>query len=730
MKNEYCATTLLRAAVCVALALGATNAGAADLYLKAHRANATLPATASTTATVPMWVYSQCDADFTTNCVSLFDGGGKAGPLLAVPEEPLTIHLRNELDEPTSVFLPGQPKLLNPVRNGDRITSFDAVTAPGSVGHYTWSAPRRGTFLLQSGTHPQKQVQMGLHGALRVGDAQLPAGEVPVQERTLVFSEIDPVLHGDGTSTGSFPANAAPAIRPVPAGDIPQGYAPRHFLINGKAFSAGSALDDLLEGVTTGQGVVLHLVNAGLETHAPELLGGEFEVTAEDGYLAPTRRLRSSTVLPAGKALEVFFKPQRDDTYSLLDRRLRLVSGAQLGSGMLARFKVGTGDGGDGGTVLPGSAAWAQPTAANDLFVVNEGGGEVPPTGVLANDTARSNDGVRPVPLEAQHDATLAPRYGTVTLRADGGFRYTPTNPQAFTVDTLAGLPASCKNAVVGRDAFQYFAADTVARRGQAALRSVAPARVEVELQQVNDAPTTTGPDIFYATSNSGAIEVAANGFLANDINADVDCDVLLRAAELTPLLASAGPYVNPTKTAGLFNFTTNIDGTGTGGFSASPNAAAAVGVSRFSYRAADLGGLKGSVGTAYVVRDAFIDVNLANDTLSATSYKRATPANTKRWTIRMAGRPITVSGFPKTYKLTFYAVFNGATQLIGSAMNTLQGTATARTFTFGTPLLTAPGGVALPEHSLMGLKVVVDVPTDGLIPAHTITLNSDIPVL
>ena len=246
-----------------------------------------------------------------------------------------------------------------------------------------------------------------------------------------------------------------------------------------------------------------------------------------------------------------------------------------------------------------------------------------------------------------------------------------------------------------------------------------------------NDAPTTTSPDYFYATTNSGALAVTGTGYLANDINADVDCDTLLRATELTPVLAAGGPYMNTTKTASLISFGANPDGSGNGAFTAALNAPTALGTSRFTYRATDLGGLKGAVGTVYAVRDAYIDVDLVNDLLSATSYKRATATTANRWTIRMAGRPITVAGIPKTYKLTFYAVFNGTTTQIGtSVLNTLQGSATSRTFTYATPLFTAPGGLPLPEHSLMGLKVVIDVPSDGIIPAHTVTLNSDIPVL
>lgn len=719
-----------RVAAAVALALAAGGASAADLYLKAHRTTVTVPVSAIATTTIPMWTYSRCEADYTTGCVSLFDGGGTGGPIVTVPNEPLTIHLRNELDEPTSVYIPGLPKPLSPVRQAGRITSFDTATAPGATGVYTWQNPRPGTFLLQSGTHPQKQVQMGLHGALRVGFQVLPAGESTRIERSFVFSEIDPVLHGDGTSAGTFAANAAPAIRPVPQAQAPQGYAPRYFLVNGRTYSPGSVLDSSLGTTLPGDGVLIDLVNAGLESHAPQMLGGEFEITSEDGYTVPGRQWHNSTLLGAGKALQVFFKPQREATYTLLDRRLRLSSGSLSDSGMLARMTVGAG-GGDNGGVLPGNGHWEDPTAVDDFFSINEGGSIIVPPGVLANDTSNSNDGFQAIGLSAERDTSVNPRYGTVTLNANGGFTYTPTNPKAFSVASLVGLPATCTNAVLGRDNFKYFAVHTAIKPGNTAPLRSTVANVDIELKQVNDAPTTVSPDFYWATTNTGTLSIAATGFLANDIAADVDCDTLLRAAELTPVLSAGGPYMNSAKTASLITFGTNLDGTGTGAFNATANARTAVGVSRFTYRAADLGGLKGTVGTVYAARDAVIDVDLVNDTNSATYYLRTTGATNNRWTIRMAGRPITVSGVPKTYKLTFYAVFNGVTtKIAGPVLNTLQGTATSRTFAYSAPMFTAPGGGSLPEHSQIGLRVDVEVPADGIIPAHIITLTSNIPVL
>lgn len=325
-------------ALAIALAALAPVAGAADLYLRADATTLTVPAAAGPTA-IPMWTYSSCDASF-ANCTSLLNGLGSDGPTVVVPQEPLTIHLQNNLGEPTSVYMPGQQKALVPVRDaGGRITSFDAETAPGTVGTYTWAAPRAGTFLLQSGTHPQKQVHMGLHGAVRVGVSAVPVGVTVAHERTLVFSEIDPVLHADGSAANVRPVNAAPPVRPVPPGELANGYAPRHFLINGRSYP-DPALAGLLAGVAPGEAVLLHLVNAGLDSRAPQLLGGEFEVVAEDAHAVPSRHLQNSVLLAAGKSLDLLVVAGAEGTYTLFDRRLKLVSDTLGGAGMMTQFTV------------------------------------------------------------------------------------------------------------------------------------------------------------------------------------------------------------------------------------------------------------------------------------------------------------------------------------------------------------------------------------------------------
>jgi FtsP/CotA-like multicopper oxidase with cupredoxin domain len=105
------------------------------------------------------------------------------------------------------------------------------------------------------------------------------------------------------------------------------GYVPRYFMINGD----GSPTDDLVT-VQTGKRLLLRLVNAGLQNRAPQLVGGTFEIVAEDGHATPVSHQQYNTLLPAGKALDLLFVAPAPGTYTLYDRRLGLSNGSgQLG---------------------------------------------------------------------------------------------------------------------------------------------------------------------------------------------------------------------------------------------------------------------------------------------------------------------------------------------------------------------------------------------------------------
>ncbi|HYL15122.1 MAG TPA: hypothetical protein VEV41_18935 [Terriglobales bacterium] len=109
----------------------------------------------------------------------------------------------------------GTPQGVPPTQ-GVRVQSMATEVAAGATASLTWTAPRPGTYLLESGTHPSIQVPMGLIGVLVVTTAPSGSGAtagtaypgvtanatagivgVPAvtynAELPLLFSEIDPV---------------------------------------------------------------------------------------------------------------------------------------------------------------------------------------------------------------------------------------------------------------------------------------------------------------------------------------------------------------------------------------------------------------------------------------------------------------------------------------------------------------------------------------------------------
>jgi FtsP/CotA-like multicopper oxidase with cupredoxin domain len=169
------------------------------------------------------------------------DGSGPfqhPGPVLCVNAgDTVTIILQNTFPEDVSIIFPGQENVLangapaQPQFDGaGKVTSLTNV-APRNGGSVTYSfvASRPGTFLYESGTEPQKQVRLGLFGALVVR----PAGHAdqaydrtdskftPAEEFMVLLSEIDPYQHQAAEQGRAFNLTS---------------YRPRYWLVNGRGF--------------------------------------------------------------------------------------------------------------------------------------------------------------------------------------------------------------------------------------------------------------------------------------------------------------------------------------------------------------------------------------------------------------------------------------------------------------------------------------------------------------
>jgi FtsP/CotA-like multicopper oxidase with cupredoxin domain len=181
------------------------------------------------------------------------------GPMLIANQgETIAVVLHNELlTEMVSLTFPGQPGML---------PDLVGVAAGGSTT-YSFPASDPGTFLYEAGLteNGTRQVAMGLYGALIIrpfspGQAYGDAATAYDDEALLVLSEIDPAFNND------------------PVGFQMQHYAPKYWLISGRAYPETAEIETVAGNI-----VLLRYLNTGLETHSIGLLGLQQQIIAWDG---------------------------------------------------------------------------------------------------------------------------------------------------------------------------------------------------------------------------------------------------------------------------------------------------------------------------------------------------------------------------------------------------------------------------------------------------------------
>lgn len=211
------------------------------------------------------------------------------GPLIrANAGDTLKINLHNNLNDFVSLIFPGQDFIPVPVKENGVIVSYNTHAFPGGSVSYTFTATRPGIFLYESGTRPEKQVPMGLYGAIVVHPANGGAlfektaygfntGTFYDVEKILIFSEVDTRFN-----------LAMGAGDPFNMLD----YEPDYWLINGRSFPF-TLLPDPVDFLPSqpvsakinsgvGQAVLLRCINAGSQNHTFRLEGIAARVTAVD----------------------------------------------------------------------------------------------------------------------------------------------------------------------------------------------------------------------------------------------------------------------------------------------------------------------------------------------------------------------------------------------------------------------------------------------------------------
>ncbi|NLH50623.1 MAG: multicopper oxidase domain-containing protein [Myxococcales bacterium] len=308
-----------------------TNAVATEIYLRAQAFNKTMP----DGRVVQMWGFAQ-DSSF-----GALDGTlSSPGPLLTVPvgNPNIVIHLDNNLPEPISIVIPGIPEVggMAPVRNGDgRMRSFTHETPAGNTtaSNYVFTL-KPGTYLYQSGTHQQVQVQMGLYGGVIMNSAANVAyqgTQAYDSQVTVFFSEVDPDLHDAVAANNYGPGKAVTSTID---------YHPRYFLINGEPFRTTGGFDANLAAGATNSRILVRFFNTGLRTLAPVTQGLYMTVLAEDGNLYPFPKEQYGLLLPAMKTMDAFIQPTAAGSYPIYDRRLSLTNSTTPNGGYLRYLVV------------------------------------------------------------------------------------------------------------------------------------------------------------------------------------------------------------------------------------------------------------------------------------------------------------------------------------------------------------------------------------------------------
>lgn len=231
-----------------------------------------------------------------------------------------------------NVDIPGSTSLL--FQGQSIVPDTTGVSAGGST-LYTFAASNPGTFLYEAGLTPngQPQVAMGMYGALVVRPTGAPsqaytsASTAFDTEQVVVLSEYD-------TSLAASPT----------AFDMRK-YAPKYFLINGKAYPGTASIF-----ADAGADVLLRYVNAGLTSHHMGILGLSQTVVGQDGNaFTYSHKMVSETIAP-GQTLDAIAtipaSAASGTRYALYDSNLLLRNNTGLNAyagfgGMLTFITVG-----------------------------------------------------------------------------------------------------------------------------------------------------------------------------------------------------------------------------------------------------------------------------------------------------------------------------------------------------------------------------------------------------
>lgn len=267
---------------------------------------------------LPVWGFVENPGSCTSGLITSLPG-----PELRVATgDNVTINLTNALSAPTSIVIAGQNLSAS---GGSQGTFTMEAAAGGGTATYTFTASQPGTFLYESGTDPERQIPMGLSGALVVESASpgkaYSLGTEFDSEAVLLLSEIDPALNAN------------------PYGFDLLNYQPRYWLINGQAYPDTSAIN-----AAAGSRLLLRYLNAGFQNLSMAILGAHQRVVAKEAFQLTNPYSAVAETIPAGQTMDAIVSIAASQPVgsrlSLFNRNMYVVNGAANPGGMLTFIEV------------------------------------------------------------------------------------------------------------------------------------------------------------------------------------------------------------------------------------------------------------------------------------------------------------------------------------------------------------------------------------------------------
>ncbi len=272
-------------------------------------------------AVIPIWGFSDCNDSSAVPTLP--------GPTLGIGLNQITAGVTEVTVNLTNVDIPENVSLVFP---GQSMVPDTVGVGMSGTTTYTFTPANPGTYLYESGTNTSKQMPMGLYGAMivraasGVGAYGLAGAEDDYDtEITLVLSEIDPALNAD------------------PSGFNPVNYAPKYWLINGKAYPGTDVIPAF------GRLLVRYL-NAGLIHDTMTTLGLRQSLIAKDAfpYVAPVDVV-AETIASGQTTDAIITMPSvaLGTQFALYNRNLHLTNGDLTSSphspgGMMTFIEVGS----------------------------------------------------------------------------------------------------------------------------------------------------------------------------------------------------------------------------------------------------------------------------------------------------------------------------------------------------------------------------------------------------